>query len=77
MKEVFVGDDGRPSGRRILGTLLIVWGIALLSVGQFQSGDWIGRIAPGVVLLIVGAIFWGLVTMQNIADAARAVKGQS
>ena len=75
MKDIFAGEDGRLSGRRIIGTLLIVVGSALLCVGQFQSGDIIGRILPGSVAILGGSLFWGLVTVQNMVDAAKAVKG--
>ena len=69
--EMHSGADGNLSGRRLLGTGLIIGGFALLSVGQFQTGEWIGRIAPGAVAMVGGAIMWGIVTAQNIVDAVR------
>jgi len=75
MKDIFSGDDGKLSGRRIIGTTLIFWGAVLLTIGQLQDGDIIGRILPGSVAIVGGAIFWGLVTIQNLTDAAKAIKG--
>jgi drug/metabolite transporter (DMT)-like permease len=75
MKDIFSGEDGKPSGRRVIGTGLILLGSGLLIVGQLQTGDVVGRIAPGSIALLAGALFWGLVTWQNIQDAAKAVKG--
>ena len=75
MKDIFTGEDGKLSGRRIIGTILIIWGAILLTIGQVQDGDIIGRVLPGSVAILGGSLFWGLVTVQNMVDAAKAVKG--
>lgn len=69
--EMHSGADGNLSGRRLLGTGLIIGGFILLSVGQFQGGDWAGRIAPGGIAILGGFLMWGIVTAQNIVDAVR------
>jgi hypothetical protein len=80
MMEIFNGADGKPSGRRIIGTILILWGSALLSPIPWTlaqgSGMWdvIGMIAPGSVIVLVGAYFWGLITSQNIKSFIEAGK---
>ena len=80
MNEIFNGSDGKPSGRRIIGTILIAWGSALLSPIPFTllqgNGMWdvVGMIAPGAVLVFIGAYFWGLITSQNIKSFIEAGK---
>ena len=73
---VFSGADGRLSGRRIIGTALVGWGAALITLGQIQTGgDLLSRVIPGVILLAVGALFWGMVTVQSLREIAGAVRG--
>lgn len=81
MFEIFMGKDGKPSGRRIIGFLLIVWGGVLLTISSLQPliegvtvWDVVMRLGPGVILALVGAYFWGLITMQNIKDLVNAKK---
>jgi hypothetical protein len=75
MMEIFMGKDGKPSGRRIIGFLLIVWGGVLLTISSLQPliegvtvWDVVMRLGPGVILALVGAYFWGLITAQNIKE---------
>jgi len=70
-KTIIHSVDGSISWRRALGTLLVFIGTGLIVVSQFQAGEVIAKIAPGVVLLIAGGIFWGLVTVQNLLDARK------
>lgn len=72
---LFHGQDGKLSGRRILGTISILGGLALEAAAQFQEGDILQRLLPGAICLLAGMIMWGLVSWQNIQDAAKAIKG--
>jgi len=79
--EIFNGRDGKPSGRRIIGAILITWGGVLLTIASLQPlfegvtvWDVVMRLGPGVILAFVGAYFWGLITAQNIKDIINAKK---
>lgn len=72
---LFHGPDGKLSGRRILGTVSILGGIGLEAAAQFQAGDILQRLLPGAICLMAGMLMWGLVSWQNIQDAAKAIKG--
>lgn len=65
MNEIFNGEDGKISGRRVIGTIFLMAGIALLFIEQYQDGG-LDRFAPSIICLSVGLLFWGLVTVQNI-----------
>jgi len=63
------GRDGRNSYRKIIGSALIVVGVGLICVSQFQVGiPLLDKIAPGGILLVIGSLFWGMITVQNIKD---------
>jgi len=72
---LFQGPDKRISLRRIIATALIVWGGVLESIAQGQSGDLIGRIAPGGVLIVAGLVIIGALTAQSIITGIKAIKG--
>jgi drug/metabolite transporter (DMT)-like permease len=74
MKEIFCGEDGKLSGRRLFGTVFLFVGLAFEIVAQFQTGDWL-RFVPGGAAMFVGLLLWGFVTIQNVQDIAKAVKG--
>lgn len=74
MKEIFCGDDGKLSGRRLFGTIFLFVGLAFEGIAQFQDGDWL-RFIPGAIVMLVGALMWGFVTIQNIQDIAKTIKG--
>jgi drug/metabolite transporter (DMT)-like permease len=79
MKEIFMGPDGKPSGRRIIGIVLSLVGAGLLIVAQIQPASgtdmWsvIRDLGPGALCLVVSATFWGIIT----ADKIRAILGRS
>ncbi len=65
---VGVEDDfGQFSGKRALGTFLIIVGIALTSLVSYRNGDKISEqtmlIAP---LFVTGLSFWGLTSWQSL-----------
>jgi hypothetical protein len=75
MKEIFMGEDGKPSGRRIIGTLFFVAGIASGIYAMAIPVDWLKFIPMGS-FLFVGLFLWGMVTMQNVQEIAKIAKGE-
>ena len=77
MTGILRGPDGKLSGRRLLGTIALAWAGVLETIAQIQGlASWVG-ILPGAVLALAGLILWGLVSWQNIRDAAAILKGKS
>jgi drug/metabolite transporter (DMT)-like permease len=68
------GTDGKLSLRRILGAVAVLGGVALAFVATFQTGDWT-RFIGCFASFGAGFLLVGLVTVQNIADAAKTVQG--
>jgi hypothetical protein len=75
MKDIFLGADGKISGRRIIGALCFIAGVAAGFIGMFIAGDWTKYIPFGG-LIFSGLFLWGLITVQNIQDIAKSAKGQ-
>ena len=75
MKEIFLGEDGKLSGRRLFGTVFLFSGLALECLAQFQTGDWM-KFIPGGIVMLVGLMLWGFVTIQNVQDFAKTMKGE-
>jgi hypothetical protein len=75
MKDIFCGEDGKLSGRRIIGAACIGAGVAAGFVGMFVDGDWT-RFIPFGGLIFSGLFLWGMITVQNIQSVVAAVKGQ-
>jgi CHASE2 domain-containing sensor protein len=75
MKEIFMGEDGKPSGRRIIGTLFFVAGIASGIYAMAIPGGW-DKFIPMAAFLFVGLFLWGMVTMQNVQEIAKIAKGE-
>lgn len=75
MKEIFLGEDGKLSGRRVFGFAFFVAGITAGFVAMFAPGEWPKYIPMGS-FLFVGCFLWGMVTMQNIEALAKVAKGE-
>lgn len=62
------GKDGKPSGRRIAGTVFLAASVALAIVAQVQGVKELIEMAPSALCGLVGLFLWGLVTTQNIKE---------
>jgi len=84
MLDILNGRDGKPSGRKVIGLALIVWGAVLLTIASIQPmvegvtvWDVVLRLGPGGALVVSGAYFWGLVTNQMIKEITGNAKKES
>lgn len=73
--DIFLGSDGKLSGRRIIGAICVAAGIVAGFIGMFIAGDWT-RFIPMAAFIFSGLFLWGLITVQNIQDVVKANKGQ-
>ena len=67
---IFSGADGKPSGRRIFGTVFLFASGVSVFIAQFQGLTELVQLAPAGLLAVVGLFLWGFVTVQNLKELA-------
>jgi len=77
MMEIFKGNDGKVSGRRVLGTLFLFLGGGLSIHIQIIGFNELLQLAPAGLCMFVGLFLWGAITAQNITNIVRAKSGQN
>jgi hypothetical protein len=75
IKKLFSGPDGELSLRRLLGTYLIVHGGIIIAMSNGPMADNIYQVfsvgvGRGAVMVALGLILFGVITMQNIKEIA-------
>ena len=69
------GPDGLFSWRKFFSIISWIAGMTSLFVAQFQEGDPLLRLVPGIVMLIFGSVLYGIMTVQNILSITKIAKG--
>jgi hypothetical protein len=76
MMDLILGDDGKPSLRRILALVCFVAGIVSVFFAQFDAEhDWFDFV-PCAILFLVGLLLIGILTVQSITTAVAVIRGK-
>lgn len=68
----------RKTSQRWAAPLCLLFGLALLVQGSLQPPEmsWEARLGPAMVALGFAAVFWGMLTIQNILQLISAIRGK-
>lgn len=72
--EIFKGNDGKVSGRRVFGSVFLFLGGGLSIHAQIIGIDDYIQLAPAGLCMFVGLFLWGAITAQNITNIVKGAK---